>query len=48
MPLFTSIEDATSRLADTGYLVDQELATVVFLGDALGFLTATGQMCDEA
>jgi MoxR-like ATPase len=36
MPLFTSIEDATSRLADTGYLVDQELATVVFLGDALG------------
>ena len=36
MPLFTSIEDARSRLADTGYLVDQELATVVFLGDALG------------
>ena len=36
MPLFTSIEDATSRLAGTGYLVDEELATVVFLGDALG------------
>jgi len=36
MPLFTSIEDAKSSLADTGYLVDQELATVVFLGDALG------------
>ena len=36
MPLFTSIEDARSRLADTGYLVDEELATVVFLGDALG------------
>ncbi|NQW72529.1 MAG: MoxR family ATPase [Actinobacteria bacterium] len=36
MPLFTSIEDAKSRLADTGYLVDEELATVVFLGDALG------------
>jgi MoxR-like ATPase len=36
MPLFTSIDDARSRLAGTGYLVDVELATVVFLGDALG------------
>ncbi|CAB4880974.1 MAG: AAA domain-containing protein [Actinobacteria bacterium] len=36
MPLFTSIDDARSRLAATGYLVDDELATVVFLGDALG------------
>ncbi len=36
MPLFTSIDDARSRLAGTGYLVDDELATVVFLGDALG------------
>jgi MoxR-like ATPase len=36
MPLFTSIDDARSRLAGTGYLVDEELATVVFLGDALG------------
>ena len=36
MPLFTSIDDARSRLAGTGYLVDEVLATVVFLGDALG------------
>ena len=36
MPLFTSIDDAKSRLAGTGYLVDEALATVVFLGDALG------------
>ncbi len=36
MPLFTSIDDAKSRLAGTGYLVDEGLATVVFLGDALG------------
>ncbi|MEI8259982.1 MAG: MoxR family ATPase [Actinomycetes bacterium] len=33
---FSSIEDARDRLAATGYLVDDELATVVFLGDALG------------
>ena len=36
MPLFTSIDDARLRLAGTGYLVDEVLATVVFLGDALG------------
>jgi len=33
---FSSIDDARDRLAATGYLVDDELATVVFLGDALG------------
>ena len=33
---FSSIDDARERLAATGYLVDEELATVVFLGDALG------------
>lgn len=33
---FSSIDDARERLAATGYLVDDELATVVFLGDALG------------
>jgi len=32
----SSIDDARERLAATGYLVDEELATVVFLGDALG------------
>ncbi len=36
MSIFTSIEDARTRLARTGYLVDEELATVVFLADALG------------
>ena len=36
MPLFESIEDARLRLASTGYLVDDDLATVVFLADALG------------
>ena len=36
MAHFSSIEDARDRLASTGYLVDDELATVVFLGDALG------------
>ncbi len=36
MPLFESIEDARLRLAATGYLVDDDLATVVFLADALG------------
>ena len=34
--MFTSIRDAREQLARTGYLVDDELATVVFLGAALG------------
>jgi MoxR-like ATPase len=34
--LFSSVEDARGKLAETGYLVDDELATVVFLGDAMG------------
>jgi MoxR-like ATPase len=34
--LFASADDARDRLASTGYLVDEELATVVFLGDAMG------------
>ena len=34
--LFTSTEQAREALATTGYLVDDDLATVVFLGDALG------------
>ena len=36
MPFFTSITDAREKLASTGYLVDEALATVVYLGDALG------------
>ncbi|WP_067671258.1 AAA family ATPase [Nocardia miyunensis] len=36
MPLFSSVDDARDKLAGTGYLVDTELATVVFLGDAMG------------
>jgi MoxR-like ATPase len=36
VPLFASAEDARDQLASTGYLVDDELATVVFLGDAMG------------
>lgn len=36
MSHFGSIESAREALAGTGYLVDDELATVVFLGDALG------------
>ncbi|HEY3869551.1 MAG TPA: MoxR family ATPase [Actinocrinis sp.] len=36
MSLFSSVDDARDRLAGTGYLVDTELATVVFLGDAMG------------
>jgi MoxR-like ATPase len=36
MGLFTSVENARERLAATGYLVDDELAIVVFLGDAMG------------
>jgi len=33
---FSSVEHASETLARTGYLVDDELATVVFLGDAMG------------
>jgi MoxR-like ATPase len=33
---FSSVEHARDILASTGYLVDEELATVVFLGDAMG------------
>ena len=36
MSLFSSVDDARGKLAGTGYLVDTELATAVFLGDALG------------
>ncbi|CAN5647634.1 MoxR family ATPase [soil metagenome] len=36
MTLFSSVDDARRKLADTGYLIDHELATVVFLGDAMG------------
>ena len=36
MTLFSSVDDARGKLAETGYLVDDELATVVFLGDAMG------------
>ena len=36
MSFFSSIDEARAALASTGYLVDDELATVVFLGDALG------------
>ena len=36
MTFFSSIADAREKLAKTGYLVDEELATVVFLGNALG------------
>jgi len=36
MPFFTSIADTRERLAKTGYLVDEALATVVYLGDAMG------------
>ena len=38
MPFFTSIADTREQLARTGYLVDEALATVVYLGDALGKL----------
>lgn len=34
--MFASIRDAREQLARTGYLVDDELATVVFLGASLG------------
>jgi MoxR-like ATPase len=33
---FSSVEHARTALASTGYIVDDELATVVFLGDAMG------------
>jgi len=36
MTFFSSIADTREQLARTGYLVDEALATVVFLGDALG------------
>jgi len=36
MTLFSSIDETRERLAGTGYLVDEELATVVYLGDAMG------------
>ncbi len=36
MPFFRSITDAREQLARTGYIVDESLATVVYLGDALG------------
>ncbi len=36
MSFFSSIDEARAALARTGYLVDDELATVVYLGDALG------------
>ena len=36
MSFFSSIADAREQLARTGYLVGEELATVVFLGDAMG------------
>lgn len=34
--LFESVDEAKARLSETGYLVDEDLATTVFLGDALG------------
>ena len=34
--LFTSAEDAATRLAATGYLTDPDLATVTYLADSLG------------
>jgi len=33
---FSSVEHARDALAGTGYIVDEELATVVYLGDAMG------------
>jgi MoxR-like ATPase len=33
--LFSSVEEARQRLAQTGYLVDEEIATIVFLAGAL-------------
>lgn len=36
MGLFESVEQTRKLLSETGYLVDDDLATTVFLGDALG------------
>jgi MoxR-like ATPase len=36
MSLFTSPDDVRAKLADTGYLADDAIATTVFLADALG------------
>jgi MoxR-like ATPase len=36
MPLFASPDDVRDRLAATGYLADDAIATTVFLADALG------------
>jgi MoxR-like ATPase len=36
MPFFTSPDDVRTRLATTGYLADDAIATTVFLADALG------------
>jgi MoxR-like ATPase len=36
MPLFASPDDVRARLAETGYLADDAIATTVFLADALG------------
>ena len=36
MPLFTSPDDVRTRLAETGYLADDAIATTVYLADALG------------
>jgi MoxR-like ATPase len=36
LSLFESVEQARELLSGTGYLVDESLATTVFLGDALG------------
>ncbi len=36
MPLFSSPADVRTRLAETGYLADDAIATTVFLADALG------------
>ena len=36
VPLFTDIDDVSTRLAETGYLPDTATATAVFLADRLG------------
>jgi MoxR-like ATPase len=36
MPMFSSPDDVRARLADTGYLADDAIATTVFLADVLG------------
>src|ERR1700759_5717041 len=36
MSLFPSPDDVRTRLAETGYLADDAIATTVFLADALG------------